>query len=235
MPRTQPKAKVRTSSKTASPDLNPIPGSKAAGSTRSATAKQTVSAKAAGGRPSRRSRSKTAQPRAGSAHPGRRTLIKQYERAVRLLYRQQFEQAREAFEKVISADGRDKEIYERALTHIRLCHNRMARRQPVPKTTEELYNVAITLINDGRFHESIKHLNRALKRSPKCDYVIYALAVCYCRLGNRDRALKNLELAIDLKVENRFLAQRDTDFEPLMRDSRFASLVFPEEPPAATS
>lgn len=235
MPRTQPKAKVRTSSKTASPDLNPIPGSNAAGSTRSATAKQTVSAKAGGGRPSRRSRSKTAQPRAGSAHPGRRTLIKQYERAVRLLYRQQFEQAREAFEKVISADGRDKEIYERALTHIRLCHNRMARRQPVPKTTEELYNVAITLINDGRFHESIKHLNRALKRSPKCDYVIYALAVCYCRLGNRDRALKNLELAIDLKVENRFLAQRDTDFEPLMRDSRFASLVFPEEPPAATS
>ena len=235
MPTTQPKAKVRTSSKAALPELNPIPGSKAAGSTGDATANQTASAKAGGARSSRRSRRKTAQPRAGSAHAGRSTLIKQYERAVRLLYRQQFEQAREAFEKVISADGQDKEIYERALTHIRLCQNKMARRQPVPTTTEELYNVAITLINDGRFQESIKHLNRALKRSPKCDYVIYALAVCYCRLGNRDRALKQLKLAIDLKVENRFLAQRDADFEPLMRDSRFASLVFPEEPPIAAS
>ena len=235
MPRTQPKAKVRTSSKTASPELNPITGSKAAGSTGDATAKQTASPKAVGPRSSRRSGRKTAQPRAGSAHPGRSSLIKQYERAVRLLYRQQFEQAREAFEKVISADGGDKEINERALTHIRLCQNKMARRQPVLKTTEELYNVAITLINDGRIQESIKHLNRALKRSPKCDYVIYALAVCYCRLGNRDRALKHLKLAIDLKVENRFLAQRDTDFEPFMRDSRFASLVFPEEPPEATS
>jgi len=141
----------------------------------------------------------------------------------------------EAFEKVISADGQNKEMHERALTHIRLCRSKLARRQPVPKTTEELYNVAITLMNEGRFHESMKHLNRALKRSPKCDYVNYALAVCYCRLGNRDRALKHLRLAIDLKVENRFLAQRDADFEPLMRDSRFVSLVFPEEPPAATS
>lgn len=137
----------------------------------------------------------------------------------------------EAFEKVISADGQNKEINERALTHIRLCQSRMGRRQPVPKATEELYNIAVTLINDGRFQESMKHLNRALKRSPRCDYVIYALAACYSRLGNRDRALKHLKRAIDLKVENRFLAQRDADFEPLMRDARFASLVFPEAPP----
>lgn len=235
MLRTRPKAKVRTSSKTPSPQVNPIPGSKAAGSTGDATGRQPLSAKAGSPRSSRRSRTKTARPRVGSAHPGRSTLIKRYETAVRLLYRQQFEQAREAFENVISADGQDKEIYERALTHIRLCQNKMARRRPVPKTTEELYNVAIALINDGRFQESMKHLNRALKRSPKCDYVIYALAVCYCRLGNRDRALKHLKLAIDLKVENRFLAQRDADFEPLLRDYRFASLVFPEESPVATS
>lgn len=235
MPRTQPKAKVRTSSKIPSPEVNPIPGSMAAGSTGDATARQTLSAKAGSPRSSRRSRTKTAQPRSGSARPGRSTLIKRYETAVRLLYRQQFEQAREAFEKVISADGQDKEIYERALTHIRLCQNKMARRRPVPKTTEELYNLAIALINDGRFQESLKHLNRALKRSPKCDYLIYALAVCYCRLGNRDRALKHLKLAIDLKVENRFLAQRDADFESLLRDSRFASLVFPEAPPVVTS
>lgn len=235
MPRTQPKAKVRTSSKIPSPEVNRIPGSTAAGSTGDATARQTLSAKAGSPRSSRRSRTKTAPARSGSARPGRSTLIKRYETAVRLLYRQQFEQARDAFEKVISADGQDKEIYERALTHIRLCQNKMARRRPVPKTTEEFYNLAIALINDGRFQESLKHLNRALKRSPKCDYVIYALAVCYCRLGNRDRALKHLKLAIDLKVENRFLAQRDADFEPLLRDSRFASLVFPEEPPVATS
>lgn len=235
MPRTQPKAKVITSSNTPSPELKSIPGSKAAGSTGGGTAKQTLSAKAGKPQDSRRSRPKTARTQARSTHPGRNTLIKRYEAAVRLLYRQQFERAVEAFEKVIASEGQDKEIRERALTLIRLCENKMARSQPVPKTTEELYNIAITLINDGRYQESIRHLNRGLKRNPKCDYVIYALAVCHCRLGNRDRALKHLKLAIDLKVENRFLAQRDADFEPLMRDSRFVSLVFPEAPPAATS
>ena len=233
MPRTQPKAKVRTSSKTPSSKPKSTPGSKAAGSTGGATTKQNLSAKACKPQSSRRSRAATA--RARSTHAGRNTLIKRYEAAVRLLYRQHFEQAREAFEKVIATDGQDKEICERALTHIKLCENKIARSRPVPKTTEELYNVAITLINDGRYQESMRFLNRALKRNPKCDYVIYALAVCDCRLGNRDRALKHLKLAINLKVENRFLAQRDADFEPLTRDSRFISLVFPEEPPEATS
>ena len=235
MPRTQPKANLRTSSKTPSPELEPTLGSKAAGSTGGATAKQTQAAKAGKPRSSRRSRPKTAKPRTRSTYPGRNTLIKRYEAAVRLLYRQQFEQARDAFEKVIVSDGQDGEIRERALTHIRLCQNRLARSQPAPKTTEELYNVAISLINDRRYQESMRYLNRALKRKPKCDYVIYALAACHCLQGNRDRALKHLRLAIRLKVENRFLAQRDADFEPLKRDSRFVSLVFPEEPPAATS
>lgn len=235
MPRTQSKAKVRTSSKTPSSGLKPTPGSKAAGSTGAAAAKRTVSAKAGKPPSSRRSRLKTAQPRTRSIRTGRQTLIKRYEAAVRLLYRQQFEQAIEAFEKVIDTDGQDKEISERALTHIRLCENKMALSRPAPKTADELYNVAVTLMNDGRYQESIRHLNRALKRNPRCDYVIYALAVCGCRLGNRDRALKHLKRAIDLKAENRFLAQRDADFEPLMRDSRFVSLVFPEEPAAATS
>ena len=235
MPRTQPKAKARTSSKTPSPGPKPIPGSKAAASTGGATARQTPAAKPGKPRSSRRSRPKTAQPRTRSTYPGRNTLIKRYEAAVRLLYRQQFERAREAFEKVILTDGQDEEIRERALTHIRLCQNKLARSQPVPKTAEELYNVAISLMNDRRYQDSMRHLNRALKRKPKCDYVIYALAVCQCLLGNRDRALKHLRRAISLKVENRFLAQRDSDFDPLKRDSRFVSLVFPEEPPAATS
>ena len=235
MPRTQPKAKVRTSSKTPPPGLKPTPGSKSAGSSGGATSKQAVSAKAGKPQSSRRSRLKKAQPRARSIHPGRQTLIKRYEAAVRLLYRQQFERAIEAFEKVVNTDGHDKEICERALTHIRLCENKMARSRPAPKTAEEHYDFAVTLINEGRYQESIRHLNRALKRNPGCHYVIYALAVCDCRLGNRDRALRHLKRAIDLKAENRFLAQRDADFEPLLRDSRFVSLVFPEEPAAATS
>jgi tetratricopeptide (TPR) repeat protein len=235
MPKTQPKAKVRISSETPSAGLKPIPGPNAAGSTQDTLANQPLSAEAGKSRASSRSRTRTAKPRSRPTRSGRSTLIKRYEAAVRLLYRQQFERARAAFEKVISTDGQDKEICERALTHIRLCEQKITRSHPAPKSAEELYNVAIILMNNGRYRESMQYLKRALKRDPKCDYVIYALAVCNCRLGNTNRALKNLELAIDLKVENRFLAQRDSDFELLTRNSRFVSLVYPEEPTAATS
>jgi hypothetical protein len=48
------------------------------------------------------------------------------------------------------------------------------------------------------------------------------------RTGNVEAALNNLQTAITLRPENRFLAQRDADFEPLKQDARFISMVFPE-------
>lgn len=161
-------------------------------------------------------------------------LIKRYETAVRLFYRQEFEKARDAFEKVIRGDIQDKDISERALTRLRLCEQKISQKSPSPRTVEDHYNLAVTLMNSGQYEESINHLNKALKQNPKCDYVIYALAISNCRLGNMAGAVKNLKLAINLKAENRFLAQRDPDFEPLLQDSCFISIVHPEKTASAT-
>ena len=161
-------------------------------------------------------------------------MIKQYETAVRLLYRQEFEKARDVFEKVIREDSWDKEISERALTRLRLCEQKISQKSPSPRTMEDHYNLAVTLMNSGRYEEAINHLNKALKQNPKCDYVIYALAISNCRLGNMAEALRNLKLAINLKAENRFLAQREPDFEPLLQDSHFISIVYSEKTDFAT-
>jgi tetratricopeptide (TPR) repeat protein len=167
-------------------------------------------------------------PKVLPANPLRLASIKQYESAVRLLYAQNFERAKSAFEKLIQTSGEDKEILERARSHLRFCEQKIARKPPAPRSVEDLYNLAVTLMNEGKYHESIEHLNKALKNRPDCDYVLYALAATYCMTGNVDNALRNLRAAITLKPENRFLAQHDYDFEPLMQDSRFISIVFPE-------
>ena len=174
---------------------------------------------------------KRSLPRSSSA---RTVLIKQYETAVLLLYRQEFEKARDCFEKVIRGDSQDKEISERALTRLRLCEQKISQKSPSPRTVEDHYNLAVTLMNSGHYEESINHLNKALKQNPKCDYVIYALAISNCRLGNMAGAVENLKLAINFKAENRFLAQRDPDFEPLLQDSCFISIVYPEKTDSAT-
>ena len=180
--------------------------------------------------PSLQLKSKELRPRQPKVNPVRTASLKQYEAAVRLLYSHEYEKARGAFEKVIAAFGDDKEVVERSKIHIRLCEQKIARKPAAPRTLDEHYNFAIALMNEGKYEESLDHLNKALKSNPKCDYVIYAVAITHCRTGNFDRALANLQAAIGLRPENRFLAQRDSDFEVLKQDSRFISLVFPDQP-----
>jgi len=174
--------------------------------------------------------SKVGKLRQPKVNPVRTASVKQYEAAVRLLYSHEYDKAKVAFAQVIAAFADDKEVVERSRIHLRLCEQKIARKPAAPRTLDEHYDWAIALMNEGRYEESIDHLNTALKSNPKCDYVIYALAITHCRTGNFDSALASLQTAIGLKPENRFLAQRDSDFEILKKDSRFVSLVFPDQP-----
>jgi tetratricopeptide (TPR) repeat protein len=144
------------------------------------------------------------------------------------MYSQDFERAAAIFEKIIGAFPEDKEIQERVKTHLRLCEQKKTRKPSAPKTLEEHYDVGIALMNQGRYEESREHFLKALKLNPRCDFVIYAMAAMTCRLGDFDGALTFLKTAVQLRPDNRFLAQHDSDFESLMQDARFIAIVSPE-------
>ena len=158
----------------------------------------------------------------------RTASVKQYEAAVKSLYSHEYERAKVAFERILESFGEDKEILERVRMHLRLCEQKMARKPPVPKTMDEYYDFGVALMNEGKYEEATEYLNKALKSNPTSDYVIYALAAMKARIGDVESALNHLQTAINLKPENRFLAQRDADFESLKQNDRFVSLVFPE-------
>jgi tetratricopeptide (TPR) repeat protein len=166
--------------------------------------------------------------------PLRSTSVRQYEAAMKLLYSHEYEKAKAAFEKIISTFADDKEVLERAKIHLKLCEQKIARKPPAPRTLDEHYDLAVALMNEGKYDEAVDHFGRALKSNPKCDYVIYALAAMNSRTGNVEAALNNLQTAITLRPENRFLAQRDADFDTLKQDARFISMVFPERLTPAT-
>ena len=71
-------------------------------------------------------------------------------------------------------------------------------------------------------------LEKALKMSPKADYVVYALAALDCLTGETESAMENLKQAIALRPENRYLARNDEDFAYLQDDPRFTELLYPE-------
>jgi tetratricopeptide (TPR) repeat protein len=156
------------------------------------------------------------------------TALKQYESAIKLMYSQDFEGAAGVFEKILGAFPDDKEIQERVKTLLRICQQKMTRRPSAPKTLEEHYDMGIALMNQGRYEESREHFLKALKLDPRCDFVIYAMAALTCRLGDFDGSLTFLKTAVQLRPDNRFLAQHDSDFEPLMQEPRFITIVFPE-------
>ena len=154
--------------------------------------------------------------------------LRQYESAIKLMYSQDFEGARTILTKIVATYPEDKEIQERVKTHLKFCEQKMVRKPSAPKTPEEHYDVGVALMNQGRYEEAGDHFQKALKLNPQSDYVIFAMAALSCRTGDLDSALASLRAAIQLRPDNRYLAQHDSDFEPLMQDARFIAIVFPE-------
>ncbi len=177
-----------------------------------------------------RSKPRERQPRPAEtkANQLRSASVRHYDVAVKLLYSHEYEKAKLAFKKIVNDFVDDKEVLERARLHLKLCEQKITRTPAPPKTVDDQYNLAVALMNEGRDDEALELLQKALKSNPHCDYVLYAVAANRCRKGEIEAALANLQTAISLKPENRFLAQRDTDFDVLKEDSRFVSLVFPE-------
>ena len=125
----------------------------------------------------------------------------QYEKAIPL-----FEQARK---------GRDLSISESAQMHIRMCQRRLDAVRNAPKTPEEHYVYAVSLMNAQQYGEARPHLEKAIAADPRADYH-YALAIAHGMLGNIADAAASLRAAIEADGNIRITARNDPDFAPLL-------------------
>src|SRR5262249_4891956 len=92
--------------------------------------------------------SKNGQPAKPAGPPGLSEAKAQYaafERAVALLHKRRYREAKEMFER--ARRGPSREIAANAATHVRMCERRLTTAAPEPKSAEEHYNYAIALIN----------------------------------------------------------------------------------------
>jgi len=157
----------------------------------------------------------------------KREQLTSYEDALLQFQQQKFSRAKQALEKVL--EGPSKELRDRALVHIRICDQKIAKTTPpAAKSVEEHYTQGVALMNLGRWDEAREHLDRARKAAPKADHVVYAMAALDCLTGEADSAMENLKIAIQLRPENRYHARNDEDFSFLQEDPRFTELLYPE-------
>jgi tetratricopeptide (TPR) repeat protein len=167
------------------------------------------------------------KPSAEKPNAAAQQQLKQYEEALRLFQQQKLHRAKQALELVLK--GPSKELADRAGMHLRVCEQRISRPPaPVIRTAEDHYTQGVAMMNLGRWDEAREHLERARKAAPKADHIVYAMAVLDCLTGEAESAMQNLQLAIQLRPENRYHARNDEDFAFLQEDPRFTELLYPE-------
>ena len=152
-----------------------------------------------------------------------------YAQALNLLRQKKHKQARKKFVRLTKAFSSEIEVIARAKSFLRICDRYLQDQEKDSATTpEEIFNQGVFYHNAGQYDKALEDYSRALKLSKDKDHVYYAIAATEFSMGNTDDALTNLEKAIQLNEENRFLAHNDSDFELLSTNKKFRKLIYPD-------
>jgi len=153
--------------------------------------------------------------------------VEMYETGLKALQERKFDKAKTAFQKVL--DGSSRELGDRARVHLNTCVLLTEKNELRFETSEEHYDYAVSLMNQGDYVGAREHLEKLQKNPAQRDYVTYGLAALDCLTGHLEDALRRLGEAISSNAQLRFQARNDGDFHNLAEDPRFTELLYPEK------
>ena len=167
---------------------------------------------------------------AGVASPamddGRAKVIANYEAALQLVQKRQYEKAHEAFNKMLASGPGD--LADRIRMYINACLLQVSKGTTNFSSHEEQYDYAISLLNIGQYDDASKHFKEILAQNESADYAFYGLAVLASMTGDSNTCLEHLTEAIRQNPRNRIQARADSDFQDMADDPRFTELLYPE-------
>lgn len=158
--------------------------------------------------------------------PTRQAVLANYQAAVMLMQQGKFADAHPAMEKLLREAP--PELTDRIRMYLAACVAQSAKSGQQFKNSEEQYDYAISLLNDGQYEEAREHLNEIVDGDPNADYGFYGLAVLASMTGDAENCLDKLGEAIRLRAQNRFQARSDSDFQGMSDDPRFTELLYPD-------
>ena len=160
--------------------------------------------------------------------PKRSTYIEAvalYERGLEALQRHDYPAAIDLLESVLRQYPEEKELHERVKLYLNVCRRQATPRTAAPQTIDERLYAATLAINGGQYDDALTHLHLVRDEDPDNDHALYMLAVAHAQRHEHAAAIAHLERAIALNGENRALARRDPDLEPLHDDEAFRAAL----------
>jgi len=148
-----------------------------------------------------------------------------YEKGLEAVQRHDYPAAIDLFRSVLRLYPEEKELHERVRLYLNICERQTSPRQASPQSIEERLYASTLAINGGKYDEAISHLRLVRDEDPDNDHALYMLAVAHAQRGEHAEAVAHLERAIALNPENRALARRDPDLEPLRDDDGFRTTL----------
>jgi len=148
-----------------------------------------------------------------------------YERGLEAIQRHDYQVATDLLESVLRQYPDERELHERVRLYLSICKRQAIPRDAAPKSIEERLYASTLAINTGRYDEALSHLRLVRDEDPDNDHALYMIAVAHAQRGEPTLAMAHLERAIALNPENRALARRDPDLEPLAADETFRAAV----------
>lgn len=152
-------------------------------------------------------------------------MLSAYSRAMKPFHNGDFETAAELLKDFIDKDPEEKEFVDRAQIYLAICKDRQVKEKVSLKTFDDYYQYSVYKINQGKYEEALKLLEKAREMNPKEGKVFYLMADAYCLINNKEKCLEHLKKAIQLDEYFRTLAQNEADFEPMKEDKKFKLII----------
>ena len=150
--------------------------------------------------------------------------IDSLEKAIRSLYKGEFDKAKEQLERLKEGYPDEGALMDRVNTYLLVCARKLAP-QKRPKSTEEMITYGVMLHNDGDSREAIKMLGKALEAEPSNSHIEYCLAAAHAKIGDGAATAKHLRQAIQADPLSRIHARADDDFAPVRHTAEVGALL----------
>ena len=150
-----------------------------------------------------------------------------YEKGFAALQQHDYNNALVLFERILSSFPEERELHERVRLYLNVCRRHATPPTTPPQSIQERLYASTLALNGGRYDEAISHLRLVRDEDPDNDHALYMLAVAHAQRGEHAESIAHLERSIALNGENRGLARRDPDLEPLHDDEAFHAALEP--------
>lgn len=154
-------------------------------------------------------------------------VYKLYADALSQIHKRKFDAANKVLDRIHSDFPKDLEILDRVRVLQKVCQRNLDQSHSEETcSAQAVYDLGVYHHNNHEFDKALECFRKALKNaSEPADHVYYAIAATKSLQKELDQAAENLQKAIDLREDNRYFAQNDPDFAPLIQSEKARELL----------